>query len=1132
MNWTKEQLQAIETKGKSILVSAAAGSGKTAVLVERIKKLILDDGVSLDEMLVVTFTNAAASEMREKIVASIPEQIHNIHKSHISTFHSFALDVLKRYYHLINIEPGLNICDDAQRIILQQEAIEDIFELNFREGNQNFIRFLNQYSGSKNEEAVKNIILETYDFIRSLPNPFNWLEENIEALNWDVEGFKKSQAFIDIIEEIDEELSNAIVSYSKVCSLLEDNNVESLVTKAKEDLEMLIAVKSSFDKDYGKGVEALNSIEFNRFTAKGDNKENYEAIKDDIKLIRDQVKDGLKRLTKLYCAKSLEEYVDEINNTYSEAKTLFRLVKEFDDAYKKRKEKKGLIDFSDIEHYALEILSNEEAASEYRNKFKYIFIDEYQDSNLIQETIILKIQRDDNVFMVGDVKQSIYKFRLAEPEIFINKYLKFKQDTGPNIKLDLNKNFRSKAPIIEIVNHVFSRIMTKRIAGMDYDEDAALYKGLKYTGELEYPVEFHLVDEQQIEDLDLDDEIIDMKKAELEAFIAASLIKKAKGLPYYDEKLGKERALQNKDIVILLRSTERIGEIYYEALQQEGIPAYIDIGEGYFDTLEISVFLNLLNIIDNRKQDVPLISTLRSPIFAFSIKELAEIRVEKRKGSYYSAFYDYSKYGQNVSLKEKCNKVLLSLANWKEKSKLLALPDFIWELILETGYYNYVGALPLGNQRQANLRALVDKASMYENGQFKGLFGFINYIEAIKKRKIAIPPVKTLGESDDVVRIMTVHKSKGLEFPMVLVGNLGRRFYQETGKQISMHKDLGIALKDVDRRQGYWRRTILHNCIDSRRGRESLAEEIRILYVALTRAKDKLVLLGTLKDIDKVLGLASIKKDLGVIKGNSYLDYLLPTLSDSEKIIFERHDRSEVGQIKDSKQKNLLSLQEYLESGFKPDSELSKEVNRRFNWEYGYQKALRTKSKYSVSELSSSSESRIINITKAPSSLGAERGTVYHRIMESIPFNTEYDINAICNYIDDMVAREILTKEQVDLIDPVKIEQFFKSEIGIRACRSNEVYKEVSFNHLIKKDGEEIIVQGTIDCYFKENDKYILLDYKSNYVASDKSIEAMKENYTPQLKLYKQALQEIGGITVDEVYLYLFEIEKEVKLNI
>ncbi|NLP30292.1 MAG: helicase-exonuclease AddAB subunit AddA [Clostridiales bacterium] len=1132
MNWTKEQLQAIETKGKSILVSAAAGSGKTAVLVERIKKLILDDGVSLDEMLVVTFTNAAASEMREKIVASIPEQIHNIHKSHISTFHSFALDVIKRYYHLINIEPGLNICDDAQRIILQQEAIEDIFELNFREENQNFIRFLNQYSGSKNEEAVKNIILETYDFIRSLPKPFNWLEENIEALNWDIEGFKKSQAFIDIIEEIDEELSNAIVSYSKVCSLLEEKNVESLVTKAKEDLEMLIAVKSSFDKDYGKGVEALNSIEFNRFTAKGDNKENYEAIKDDIKIIRDQVKDGLKRLTKLYCAKSLEEYVDEINNTYSEAKTLFRLVKEFDDAYKKRKEKKGLIDFSDIEHYALEILSNEEASSEYRNKFKYIFIDEYQDSNLIQETIILKIQRDDNVFMVGDVKQSIYKFRLAEPEIFINKYLKFKQDTGPNIKLDLNRNFRSKAPIIEIVNHVFSRIMTKRIAGMDYDEDAALYKGLKYTGELEYPVELHLVDEQQIEDLDLDDEIIDMKKAELEAFIAASLIKKAKGLPYYDEKLGKERALQNKDIVILLRSTERIGEIYYEALQQEGIPAYIDIGEGYFDTLEISVFLNLLNIIDNRKQDVPLISTLRSPIFAFSIKELAEIRVEKRKGSYYSAFYDYSKYGQNVSLKEKCNKVLLSLANWKEKSKLLALPDFIWELILETGYYNYVGALPLGNQRQANLRALVDKASMYENGQFKGLFGFINYIEAIKKRKIAIPPVKTLGESDDVVRIMTVHKSKGLEFPMVLVGNLGRRFYQETGKQISMHKNLGIALKDVDRRQGYWRRTILHNCIDARRGRESLAEEIRILYVALTRAKDKLVLLGTVKDIDKVLGLASIKKDLGVIKGNSYLDYLLPTLSDSEKIIFERHDRSEVGQIKDSKQKNLLSLQEYLESGFKPDSELSKEVNRRFNWEYGYQKALRTKSKYSVSELSSSSESRIINITKAPSSLGAERGTVYHRIMESIPFNTEYDINAICNYIDDMVAREILTKEQVDLIDPVKIEQFFKSEIGIRACRSNEVYKEVSFNHLIKKDGEEIIVQGTIDCYFKENDKYILLDYKSNYVASDKSIEAMKENYTPLLKLYKQALQEIGGITVDEVYLYLFEIEKEVKLNI
>ncbi|NLY71728.1 MAG: helicase-exonuclease AddAB subunit AddA [Clostridiales bacterium] len=1132
MNWTKEQLQAIEIKDKSILVSAAAGSGKTAVLVERIKKLILEDGISLDEMLVVTFTNAAASEMREKIVASIPEQIHNIHKSHISTFHSFALDVIRRYYHLINIEPSFNLCDDAQRIILQQEAIEDLFELNFIENNQDFISFLNQYSGSKNEEDVKNIILQTYEFIRSLPNPFEWLVKNIEALNCDVEGFKNSQAFKEIIEEIDEEISNAIASYRKVCSMLEENEVESLAIKAKEDLEMLIGVKDSFEKEYEKGVKALNSIEFNRFTVRRDDKQNYEAIKDDIKIIRDQVKDNLKRLTKLYCAKSLNEYVNEINHTYAEAKTLFRLVKDFDSLYRIRKEKKGVIDYSDIEHYALEILSNEEASSEYRNKFKYIFIDEYQDSNLIQETIISKIQRDNNVFMVGDVKQSIYKFRLAEPEIFINKYLKFKHDTGPNIKLDLNKNFRSKGPIIEIVNDIFSRIMTKRIAGMDYDEDAALYKGLKYTGELEHPVELHLVDEQQMEDIDLDDEIVDMKKAEIEAFIAASLIKRAKGLPYYDEKLGEERVLQNKDIVILLRSTERVGQIYYEALQQEGIPAYIDIGEGYFDTIEISVFLNLLNIIDNKKQDVPLISVLRSPIFSFSINELAEIRVEKRKGSYYSAFYDYSKYGQNVSLKEKCNKVLLSLANWKEKSKLLPLPDFIWELILETGYYNYVGALPLGNQRQANLRALVDKASIYENGHSKGLFGFINFIEAIKKRKIAIPPVKTIGESDDVVRIMTVHKSKGLEFPMVLVGDLGRRFYREAGNHLSLHKDLGIALKDVDRKQGYWRRTILHNCIDARRERESLAEEIRILYVALTRAKDKLVLLGTVKDIDKVLGLAAIKKDLGVIKGNSYLDYLLPALSGSDKIIFEKHDRGDIGHIKDERQKNLASLQKYLESGFKPSLELANEIYKRFDWQYAYPKALKTKSKYSVSELSSSRETSIISVAKATTSLGAERGTVYHKIMEYIPFDREYDINAIHNYIDDMVNREILTKEEVELIEPAKIEQFFRSEIGKRACRSNDVYKEVSFNHLVVKDGEEIIVQGTIDCYFKENDKYILLDYKSNYIASDKSIESLKENYTPQLKLYKQALEEIRGIKVDEVYLYLFELGKEVRLNI
>ncbi len=1143
--WTREQTEAIRKRGKNILVSAAAGSGKTAVLVERIKKLITEEKISLDEMLIVTFTNAAASEMREKIVSAIPEQMDQIHKSHISTFHAFALDVIRRYFHLIEIEPGFRICDETQKVLLQNAAMDELFHIKFEEGADDFIAFLKLYGNGKNEDAVKKMILDTHTFIQSLPNPLEWLLEKTTLLHQDVETFRSGDAFREIGEDISELLETALVSGNKVKKILESYGLKGLSQKAEEDLTMLREIQLAFAEDFEQGATLVRTAKFKTFTPQKDEKENYEAVREDISLLRQESKDSLKNIASRYCMKPLSEYVKEMCETADSAVTLYHLVDSFDWIYSKAKEKQGVIDFYDIEHYALRILTHEEAAEEYREKFRYIFIDEYQDSNMVQECLIKSICRENNLFMVGDVKQSIYKFRLAEPEIFIKKYETYREEQDPDsVKIDLNRNFRSKEQIINTVNTVFERVMTKRRAGMVYDEDAELKKGVAYTGALNYPVELYLVDERGDED-EADDEIKEMKRAELEAATAAMIIKRAKGLPYYDAKEKKEKVLKNSDIVVLLRSTANVADLYHEALQKEGIPAYMDIGDGFFDTLEVSVFLNLLKMIDNRRQDIPLLSALRSPVFGFSVTELAAIRAEKKKGSYFEAFSHYATEGEDKVLCEKCRQVIEKLKHFRQRAKFLPLGEFVWELLTESGYYIYASALPGGAQRQANLRALADKASSYEGNFSKGLFGFINYIEAIKKGRVAAAPVKLIGESDDVVRIMTVHKSKGLEFPMVIVGGLGKRFRAQSSDRVTMHKDLGLAMKQVDREKSFQRRTLLQEIIDRRKNRDDLAEEIRILYVALTRPMDKLVLLGTVNDVEKALHDAGLKKDRGLFGENCYFDFLLPVIGFSPEVHRNIVGRKSLRIEKDSSRAKREAMQRVFEEDWAPeDPKVTMEVERRLSWEYPFLAAQKIKSKYSVSELSHEALSGSAFLSGPPkaginadqktqgASDAATRGTIYHKVMEQIPFSSGAMNEAeVQSFLLQLVERELLTEKDAGEVLPRKIAAFFSSEIGKRVCMAEAVYREIPFNLKKKREGETIIVQGTIDCFFKEKGKYVLLDYKTNFVTgTDESIERLSDIYRPQLSLYKEALEEIRGIKVSEVYLYLFGADLEIRL--
>ena len=1168
MKWTNEQQEAIEIRGKNILVSAAAGSGKTAVLVERIKQLIIQDRVPIERMLVVTFSNAAASEMREKIVDAISkeleeasepflrEQLNLIHRSNISTFHAFSMEVIRRYFYLIDVEPNFKICDEAQKTILQADAMEQLFSEQFESGSQDFIDFLTKFAVTKNDNAVKEMIYETHGFIQSIPDSFQWLRERAETLACTPEEFLNSPAFLEIKGEITRSLALSEACFAKAGELLEAQGVASLLPKWRLDMEAVEALRKGFETlPFDEFGRLISEAKFQTFAASKDDKEAYEEIKEAVASLRDQGKNVIKKLSAQYFSRPVEAYAGDLNKTHRDALYLSCLVEEFDRIYKGKKQSRGLIDFSDIEHYALAVLSREDAAAEYRNKFEYIFIDEYQDSNIVQETLIGKIKRGNNLFMVGDVKQSIYKFRLAEPEIFISKYEAFKENLNEcDVKLDLNKNFRSKGNIIAAVNDIFRRIMTKDLSGLEYDEAAALYPGRPYDGELDYPVELQIVDDMQLDDLAVD-EVREMKKAEIEACTAAQIIREAKGRMIYDAKRDIERPLENRDIVILLRSAKGYAEIYYEALMKEGIPAFVDASDGYFDTLEVEVFLNLIRIIDNRKQDIPLLSVLRSPIFGFTMEELILIRIFDKEGTFYRTFREYTESGGEGSLKDKCAAVLDRIGRWKTEAPLMPLEDFLWMLIRETGYYEYIGGIPGGSQRQANLRALVDKAVQFQSSQMKGLFSFINYIEAVKKRNVPMGQVKLLGENDNVVRIMTVHKSKGLEFPMVLAGGLGKRFNRDSGTyQVSLHKDIGLGLRFVDKENSCYRRTIAQTAIDQKRRREGLAEELRILYVAFTRAMDKLVLLGTVRDIDAAMENYSIKGDTDFAGAKSYLDFLLPAL-EYTKIVYRQSNRKDISFRKEQTEQKKNDIRSLIFGEVPAEAgreDLNAEIQRRLTYEYGHREALRLKSKFTVSELArlarGSDESLkpggagkpaptldAPKFTKEKSRLtGAEKGTILHKVMEQLDFRwTAPKAEAVRAVVDDLVKREILTEEEAATVSYQKVIGFLDSEIGRRACRAEKLYKEISFNIMKEMAGEKIIIQGTIDCYFEEGGKYILLDYKSNYVGDPddgSAVERLTDSYRTQLELYREALERIRGVKVEEAYLYLFQIEKGIRV--
>ena len=1010
VRWTPEQAEAITRRGQNLLVAAAAGSGKTAVLVERIKRLILEERCPIDRMLIVTFTNAAAAEMKEKIekairkeidriagalaaaaagggeAASVPaadgacaesgadgrtaraaadwtqgsagcglpgagadssargqaeplaagtspgsmqgdvpgdvraalqrelvflkKQLDLLPNANISTFHAFALEVIRRYFYLIDIEPNFKICDNSRQMILRGQAMDELLEEFFEADDAEFYEFLMSYSGDRNENRFRQMIESTFDTIQSLPEPAEWLREKVEGLNpaHGIEAFAESAVMRELWEDTEARLARAKAQLLKTAEFAALHSLEGVRELTLADLGMAEELEAlAAARDFDGMVSRLDGFRLKTLSKKifaetADFDESAMAdVREMVEQNRAPLKSCAKDLKTAYFYDVFQSIAEDVYAGYPSACFFARALLRYGEIYAEKKREKGLLDFNDIEHNAYEILKDAEAATFYREKFLHIFVDEYQDSNVIQEALIERLQSGRNLFTVGDIKQSIYMFRLAEPEIFRARYHRYdaltaeRGEESPSLCIDLNRNFRSKTGVLDFINQVFYDAME------DYDARAALYPGDSCAERRSVKPLLYLAQTPWDEDGEADDELKLLRKAEKEALAAVKIIRDHLGRTIYDSKARKERSLEKKDIVILMRGMKNYGDLFYKILTENNLPAYVDDNDGFFDTIEINTFMALLALLDNPKQDIPLLTVLRSEIFDFSVEELTAVRIAQKEGSYYQALVSCA--GENLpvagdaagtdcraqaditgnagdarqaadiggagsmvdaALREKCASVLQRLRTWSQLAMLLPLDELIWELLLETGFYIAMGAMPSGSRRQANLRALVDKAHAYQGSQDGSLYGFMEYIDAVKERKVSMGQVKMVGEDDDTIRIMTIHKSKGLEFPMVLLAGYCRKLnYTTIGKGPAVHKTLGLGFPVVHYRESWYRTSITQNVIRAKIRREEAAEEKRVLYVAMTRAKDFLCLLGIEDDPQEAVSrvLAELPKD-------------------------------------------------------------------------------------------------------------------------------------------------------------------------------------------------------------------------------------------------------------------------------
>jgi len=1198
VSWTQEQEQAIISRGCNLLVAAAAGSGKTAVLVERIIKRICDEDnpIDVDNLLVVTFTNAAAAEMKERIGTAINKALKQnplsrhlyrqstlLNKASIMTLHSFCLEIVKQNFYRIGIDPNFCIADETEGELLRLGVLEDLLERYYAaaEEGDDFTNLIDAYGGERDDSLIQELIIKLYQFSRSNPWPEHWLKQvgdNFTTTDW----------FQWLLPNVKFELEEVRSLLTKAYNLADGpGGPTPYLTNLAQEISMvddlLGASKISWDELY----EKFFQVGFARLP-RVKKEENDPEVQERVKNYRDKAKNILKNLQNNYFQRSSQELLHDLERVKPHLQILCQLVVEFGLAYGEEKAKRNLMDFSDLEHFCLQILLSEESrpgflvpsevSQKLQEKFTEVLVDEYQDINDVQETILQLISKNDNLFMVGDVKQSIYRFRLANPELFLNKYQNYSSEVETlERRIDLSKNFRCRQEIVDGVNFLFKMIMSPGLGEMPYDEQAQLVCGAGYPDSkegttLQGPIELHLLEKKIEEELEED-----WSPLEREALTVGQRIKEliANNYLVFDKTLNDYRSLTYRDIVILLRSPKGSAETFLEQFRRMGIPVYADLGSGYFKATEVQIMLALLKVIDNPRQDIPLAGVLRSPVVGLSPEDLTQIRLHGIGGNFYEAVIKSSQI-ENNPLAFKLRRFLEQLEKWRTLARQDNLANLIWSLYRETGYFDYVGAMPGGSQRQANLRALHDRARQYEATSFRGLFMFLRFLERLQENQSDLEAAKALSENENVVRIMSIHKSKGLEFPVVFVAGLGKKFNMIDSRQdIILHKNLGLGPVYIDAEKRFKYPTIAKLAVENKLKFETLAEEMRILYVALTRAREKLILVGSVRELQKK---AEEWGQFQLAQAKTYLDWLGPTLIKHkdgtalrELVGFKETDLSLSDPSKwqiniyqeaifvehDSQIAATREMLEYIKElqPVQVNPYLQDKITQRLNWHYAYENLTKKGAKVTVTEIKhkfqalaqeSQDYKPYLGFSKRPVFLqrhkglsAAEKGSALHLVMQHMDLTHNITMEYLEELLTSLEVREVLTREQREVIDKNMIISFFISPLGKRLVQASQVKRELPFSLTLPayevyedlEDTEEkVLLQGIIDCMWYEDNGWILVDYKSDQVKPEAVREFVKR-YQGQINLYSRAVETIYKQPVKERYLYLFSLGQAVEIS-
>ena len=1224
VRWTEEQKKVIDVRNKNVLVSAAAGSGKTAVLVERILSLVCGEGedekpLDVDRLLVVTFTKAAAAEMRERVGLALekrleadPENEHLqkqqtlIHSAQITTIDSFCQYVIRNYFHQIDLDPAFRIGDEGELKLLKGDVVQELLEEHYGaedpEERARFTEFVEVYATGKSDVAIENLILQLYEFAVSYPYPKRWLAECMEPYRAqteeDLERSPWMQFLMNYVNRTFADLEQEIRRMLDICHLpggpyMYEDAVQADLLQVQELLSC---------RGYENIRERLTDLSFARLSTKKDPNVEEER-KNQIKAFRESMKKSLKDLKEKFFNLPLTGVLDVIQKAAPTTAVLLSLTAEFADRYQEKKRLKNLADFPDLEHLALEILVEDvetgedsrmkivptDAARELSARYAQIMIDEYQDSNLIQEIILNSVSRGQgipNVFMVGDVKQSIYRFRLARPELFMEKYHTYPQsDEAAEIRIDLHKNFRSRREVLEGTNDVFEKLMTEAVGGITYDSAAALYLGAEMPEpESGINVPELLLLEKNKDSLPEteDTDQAELTDRELEAHAAADCIRRvmAEG-KVWDREAGAFRSVRYGDIVILLRSLTGWGDVYARVLNAAGIPAHTESRTGYFTTIEIQTLLNLLRIVDNPRQDIPLAAVLKSMIGGFTDVELAKIKSAYPDVKFHEACRKYAekKKKENVKkqdakgkdaectievqIQEKLQTFFHNLRTYREHAEFLPIHELIEELLRITGYGDYLAAEPAGTQREANVRMLIERAIAFEKTSYRGLFHFVRYMEQLQSYKEDFGEAGILGENENAVRIMTIHKSKGLEFPVVIVAGLGKSFNrQDIRSRVVIHPELGVGVDWVDAelrtRTASLPKRVLQKALDL----EMLGEELRVLYVAFTRAKEKLILLGSAAKLEEKMGKSLSFRTIST--AGTYLDWVLPAVAGSGESPFEvktvtlegQTEEALIRQMEKEEQWEIFAHPEELPG---TDEEYAKLLEKQLSDTYPWQEDITLQGKFSVSELKKMgqteeedadtllypSEEIVPYIPrfmseKEPIS-GAARGTAYHRALECLDFRELYHSEKVKEGLARLVEEGRMTQEQADVVRPYDIYAFARTPLAKRmsAARAREEFHtEQPF--VIRMPAREleigcgsdepVLIQGIIDAWFYEKNEngeneIVVVDYKTDFV---KDGGELLKKYKKQLDYYQLTLERLTGKRVKEKIIYSFCLEEEI----